>query len=484
MSSRFENIIDLRAFLCYTFLEKSKNAIPYITAQLCRTEITMQKIIDAVELHRDLILEAERFIWEHPETGYKEFVTSEYLEKKFRELGYETTAAEGLTGFYTEIDTGRPGPKLLILGELDSVICPAHKDADPLTGAVHSCGHNAQCAALLGIAAALREPGMLDGLSGKIMLCAVPAEELLEIEYRKGLIAEGKIKYLGGKNEFLYRGYFDGVDLAFMVHTAAHFTVSRGSVGCITKNVIYKGKAAHAGSQPWNGNNALYAASCGLSAVNAIRETFRESDIIRVHPIITHGGDMVNAIPARVQLESYVRGNSFEGILDANKRVNRALVGAAISLGVDIEIIDTPGYAPLINDKNLIEVAKEAADEIFPELGFTATERVGSGSTDMGDLSCIMPVIHPYMPGATGESHGSTYEISDPNLACVGSAKWQLAMLKILLRDGAARAKEIVSEFEARFGSKEEYFRYIDGINTSGNRVTYLDDGTVNANIN
>ena len=195
----------------------------------------MQNIINAVEKFRDLILEAERFIWAHPETGFKETVTSGYMEEKFRELGYELTMAEGITGFYTVIDTGRPGPEVLVLGELDSIICPAHKDADPVTGAVHSCGHNAQCAALLGVAAALTEPGILDEMSGRIRLCAVPAEELLEIEYRGKLRDQGKIKYFGGKTEFLHRGYFDGVDLAFMVHTAGGFSVSGGSVGCMSK---------------------------------------------------------------------------------------------------------------------------------------------------------------------------------------------------------------------------------------------------------
>lgn len=114
------------------------------------------------------------------------------------------------------MDTGKPGPTILILGELDSIICPEHKDANPETGAVHSCGHNVQCAALVGIAATLKEPGILDKFCGKIMLCAVPAEELLEIEYRTNLKKDGKIKYFGGKSKFPSKGYFDEVDMAFM----------------------------------------------------------------------------------------------------------------------------------------------------------------------------------------------------------------------------------------------------------------------------
>ena len=163
----------------------------------------MKYINEAVEKYRDLILSAERYIWNNPETGYKEYKTSAYMAEQFEKLGYTLTYADGITGFYTRIETGREGPEVLILGELDSIICPSHPESDKETGAVHSCGHNAQCAALLGIAAALTDERIIENLSGSIRLCAVPAEELLEIEYRKKLRTEGKIKYLGGKSEFL-----------------------------------------------------------------------------------------------------------------------------------------------------------------------------------------------------------------------------------------------------------------------------------------
>lgn len=438
----------------------------------------MQKLLDAVEKHSQLILDAERYIWKNPETGYKEFKTSKFMKESFEKLGYELTMADGITGFYTVIDTGRPGPTLLILGELDSIICPQHPESDPETGAVHSCGHNAQCAALLGVAAALKEDGVLDGLCGKIKLCAVPAEELLEIDYRSTLKAEGKIKYFGGKTEYLSRGYFDDVDLAFMVHTTtADFHVRGGSVGCMAKKIIYKGKASHAGGSPWNGINALYAASSGLNAINAIRETFKEKDIIRVHPIITEGGSMVNAIPAKAVLESYVRGSSFEGIIDANKKVNRALAGAALSLGANVEINDFPGYAPHVNDRNMMLLSKEAYELAMPGIEFGYTEQMGSGSTDMGDLCCVMPVVHPYAAGAIGTSHGSDYYIKNPVDACVGSAKMQVAMLYLLLKDEAARAKKIVEEYKAPFATIREYLDYMDSLVDSGDRIEYTDDG-------
>lgn len=438
----------------------------------------MKDIAKAVEQYRDLILTAERWLWAHPETGYREVETSAYMAEQFRKLGYELTMAEGITGFYTVLDTGREGPEVLILGELDSIICPAHPDANPKTGAVHSCGHNAQCATLIGIAAALKVPGILDKLCGRIRLCAVPAEELLEIEYRNELKKQGKIKYFGGKSEFLRRGYFDGVDMAFMVHTSGSYHVQKGSVGCIAKNIIYKGLAAHAGGAPWGGRNALYAATCGLNAANALRETFKEADRIRFHPIITHGGDMVNAIPEQVRIESYVRGSTFEAIAKANRRINQALCGAALSIDTNVEIIDIPGYSPLYNSDGMMQLAKDAATLALPEVDCPLTQNFSTGSTDMGDLGCIMPVVHPYAGGARGKGHGNDYEICDPVAACVDNAKWQLAMLLLLLENEAERAYQILADFEPKFASKEEFLAYQDSLNDSGDRITYREDGT------
>jgi amidohydrolase len=425
-----------------------------------------------------LILEAERYIWQNPETGYKEIKTSAYLAEKFRSLGYELTMAEGITGFYTVVDTGKEGPCVMVLGELDSVICPGHPESDKITGAVHSCGHNAQCAALLGVAAALREEGVLDGLSGRIKLCAVPAEELLEIEYRMKLKAEGKISFLGGKSEFLSRGYFDDVDIAFMVHTTSggSFATMQGSVGCVTKKIIYKGQAAHAGGSPWSGRNALYAATLGINAANAIRERFKEADVIRFHPIITQGGAMVNAIPEIATLESYVRGKTYPAILAANKQINQALVGAALSVGTNIEIIDMPGYAPNQNSADMIKLAGDALGAAYPDEPFSVSLEYSSGSTDMGDLSCIMPTIHPYAPGAKGTSHGADYYIADPNRACVQSAVWQVTMLSLLLSDGASRAKQIISDFKPQF-TKNEFLAHQNSIFSDGDRIVYSEDG-------
>ena len=419
------------------------------------------------------ILDTLDFMNKHPETGYKEVLSSEYVANQFRELGYEPILAGDIPGFYVKIDTGRPGPCVLVFGELDAIKCKTHSDANPETGAVHACGHSAQSAALVGIAAGLKKPGALDELSGSIILSAVPAEEMIERDYRDTLIEKGIIKYYGGKPEFLRRGYFDGVDLAFMVHTSTGLGTSLGSVGIVTKKIVYKGKASHAGGSPENGINALYAANLGLMAMNSIRETFTEGELVRVHPIITNGGTVVNGIPDIVEIESYVRAKDYDAMKRSNEKVNRAFVGAALSIGANVEIIDAPGYAPLKNDENMIKVAESAAKAAYPDLEFKINQQYGTGSTDMGDISLIFPTVHPYAPGARGASHGSDYVIESPELACVKCAKWQLGMLYILLSDGAKEAIRIKSEFKPTFNSKEEYFEYIEQFYSSGNRIEY-----------
>lgn len=440
----------------------------------------MKKLFDALEKHRNLVYEAESFIRTHPETGYREIETSNYLANIFENLGYELSYAGDIPGFYTRIDTGRPGPEVLLLAELDALICPAHKDANPQTGAAHACGHHLQCATLVGIAAALKEPHILDEFCGSILLCAVPAEELLEIEYRSQLKKDGIIKYYGGKCEFLSRGYFDHVDLALMVHSGSFFGVNASWNGFLIKNITYKGTTAHAGSSPWEGNNALYAATAGLNAANALRETFKEKDCIRFHPIITHGGDGVNSIPDTVTIESYVRGSSFEAIEDANRRINQALVGAALSLNTNIEISDMTGYAPLINNPDLAMIAREAAAYAWPYEDFTIDDTTFTASTDMGNLSCIMPVIHPTISGCTGSLHSPDFEATDLETACITSGRFQLALLLLLLQNDAEYAKCVIRDFEPCFESKEAFLEYIDRLSFEGERIVYQEDGTVN----
>ena len=353
-----------------------------------------KKYTELVDKHKQLILDTERYLWKHPQVGYKEWEATEYLVRQYEKMGFQVKTAEGIPGFIADLDTGRPGPKLALIGELDSLMCATHPEADKRTNAVHACGHHCQSSAVLGCAAALTEPGALDGLCGSIRFVGVPAEETIDLEFRAKLIKEGKIHFNAGKIEFLYRGLFDDVDMVAMVH-AMHdddhmFHLFKGGNGCINKHFEFEGKASHAGTEPWNGVNALYEANVGMTACNALRETFRDTQTMRFHPIITQAGVAANAIPDVAKMDAYTRAASFEEMKKLNERINRALAASAAALGGNVYIQDKPGNMPLHCDGTLFDTCRDIITDLF------GAEQIryiswSYGSTDLGDLSSLMP---------------------------------------------------------------------------------------------
>jgi amidohydrolase len=312
----------------------------------------------------------------------------------------------------------------------------------------------------------LCEARAFEHLAGRVVFFAVPAEEYGDVEWRVQQARAGRLEFLGGKPELLRLGHFDDVDLAMMIHTTSQPDMKKASVaasnnGCLVKTVRYIGRASHAGGAPHMGINALYAANIGLSAINAIRETFRDEDSIRVHPIITHGGSQVNVIPGEVRLETYVRGKTVEAILEANRRVDRALRAGALALGAQVEIETLPGYLPLFNHMGMAQQFKANAAAL---LGGDQVTESGhrSGSTDMGDISHVMPTLHPYMGGATGGGHGADYAIAEPRLAYVEPAKQLALMVVDLLWDDASAARDILKAWKPRM-TKKEYLTFQRG---------------------
>lgn len=445
----------------------------------------MDRLLQAVEQHKDTILAVERHIWKNPETGYREWNTHAYLKEQFEQLGYDVTEAGNIPGFWTDVDTGRPGPTIAVFGELDSLIVPTHPECDPKTGAVHACGHHCQCAALVGVAAGLKAPGALDDLCGRIRLIAVPAEELIELGYRKQLKEQGVIRYFGGKQEFMYRGVLDGVDISFMVHTSTGdtFFCNGGSDGCVIKEAVFTGVSSHAGGAPHWGKNALYAANCAMNAANALRETFLDSDHIRFHPIITAGGDAVNAIPDRVVTEAYLRGATMEATVRENKKINRAFAGGAASMGCGVHLWDHHGYAPRAYDPNLKELFRCVGEQVLGAQRVDFNDAWSTGCSDMGDVSCVMPAIHPNMGGASGAPHGNDFMITDPVIACVDSAKVQCAILHRLLCNGATQAKVILDGKRKDYPTIREYLSSIDSLCMDQAAVLYNEDDTVTLSV-
>lgn len=446
----------------------------------------MNLYVNAVDRHRKLILDTFDYIWKHPETGYKEWGTHKYLKEIFVSLGYEVTEAENIPGFYAEADSGREGPTLAVFAELDGLIIPSHPDADKETGAVHACGHCTQTAALVGLAAALKEEGILCKLSGKVRLVLVPAEEGIELDFRRELMEKGIIKYKSGKVEFLRRGLLDGVDLSFMIHADVDKphsgSMNGGSNGLIAKSVYFLGVSAHAGGLPHKGINALYAANTALNAINALRETFEDSKHIRVHPVISCGDTSVNAIPDKVKLETYVRAADMDAAVNANAKVNRAIAASAAAIGAKVHISDIPGSWPRWNDRTMMPVFKEAMEEVLTSVDVDPG-RWNAGCSDMGDMASLMPTIQAYVGGACGKEHGVDYYICDTETACVDSAKVQLIAIAKFLANDAKNAKEAIASYNPYFKDKAEYFAYIDRIKKEYDAVIYEENGNVTLNV-
>lgn len=418
-----------------------------------------QRVIDVNASHLE---EIGRAVFAAPELGFKEWKTARLVVDWLERLGIPYQAGVARTGVVGELRGGHEGPTIAVLGELDSLLCWEHPDRDRSTGAVHACGHNAQIAMLIGVAAALRE--VRDDLWGRVLLIAVPAEEYVELDERLALRAANEVEFLGGKAEMVRLGVFDDVEAAMMVHTSAYATdgllaVGGTSNGLVAKVVRFLGRAAHAGGAPERGVNALYAAHVALAGVNALRETFRDADHVRVHPILTRGGDVVNAIPAEARLEMFCRAATPDAIEHVSRQVDRALLAGALALGCDVEITTMPGYLPLRQDATLQEIYRPNAEAIVGPENVTVRGH-NTSSTDMGDLSQILPVLHPYARGAEGTSHGADYRVVDYALAAVNPAK-AIAMTAIdLLVDGAAETRRVAAAFQPSM-SRSEYVAYL-----------------------
>ncbi|MBI4338258.1 MAG: amidohydrolase, partial [Chloroflexi bacterium] len=402
--------------------------------------------------------------------GFREVKTGKLVAEKMRELGLAPRTGIALTGVKAVVSGGAgPGPTVGVFGELDSLIVPAHPKADPVTGAAHACGHHAQIGMLFGVATALLSKDVLPHLSGRVALMAVPAEEYIEVEYRDDLRRAGKVEFLGGKPEFIRLGELDDVDMAMMTHTTSNredgkLAMSGTNNGIVAKRIQFQGRAAHAGSAPWLGVNALNAAMIALSAIHANRETFKDQDTIRIHPIITRGGSAVSSVPADVRMETFVRGRTNEAIQDASAKVDRCLRAGALAVGAKVTVTTLPGYLPLLTDRVLAEVYGPNAVALVGKEGFVQINH-RTGSTDMGDVSHLMPAVHPYAGGAVGNGHGSDYLVQDWENAVLNGAKALAWTVIDLLADGAAKGKEVKAKFRPRM-DKQKYLAHMRGLLT------------------
>ncbi|MBI5580375.1 MAG: amidohydrolase [Deltaproteobacteria bacterium] len=423
-------------------------------------EELMKKVCRQIDQRREDMIRAAKTMLGHPELGYREVKTAAMVREVLKGLNLPVREGLALTGVEGTLSGKEAGPVVVVMGELDSVMGRESPLADPVTGAAHLCGHHIQVASMLGTAMGLVGAGVGPYLSGQVKFLGCPAEEYLEIEYRLGLMAEGKISFLGGKQELIKLGYFDDVAAAMMVHAFADtpepgFLMNATGNGFMAKFIRYEGRPSHAGAAPHRGINALNAACIGIMAVHAQRETFQDDDAIRVHPIITKGGDVVNVVPADVRLETYVRGRNLDAILDASTKVDRAFKAGGDAVGAATKIANIPGYLPIFQDRSLTAIAVRNGRALLGDKGDQDAGFMG-GSFDVGDLSHLIPVVHPFVTGTKGHLHSAEFCVTDYEAAVVLPAKLMAMCVIDLLADGAGEARRVKKEFKPRL-TKQQY---------------------------
>ena len=431
-------------------------------------EEVKQRVCDAIVASQDRLRALASAIMDEPELGYKEHKTSQKVQDMFTELGIPFTTGHAITGVKGRLQGGKSKKTVAMIGELDAIVCHRHPKADPMTGAAHCCGHNVQIANLFAVAMGLQAEGVMEALGGDVVLFAVPAEEMIEVDYRNTLREKGTIKYLGGKQQLIYEGAFDDIHMAMQMHvetadtSTGEMNLGSTSNGFVAKLIEYHGKIAHAAASPHEGINALNAALMGVMGVHAIRETFKESDYFRFHPIINQGGTLVNCVPDYVQVESYVRASNVQAIVDGNQRVNRALKAGGDAVGATCVIHDLPGYLPMRDNPDMNSLLRSNSEPLFGT--DNVRQRVHmTASTDMGDVSHLMPVIHPWVGCIEGVLHSAEYNITVPDVAYIKTAQALAMTIVDLLYDEAQVAEEILENFEAPL-TKETYIELLDSI--------------------
>lgn len=439
---------------------KPKNATP--NTHIMDKVILKEKVCTAIAAHRADIEAIANAILAEPELGFKEVKTAKKVQDALAKLGLEFTTEHGLTGVKARMKGRTSKRTIAMLAELDAIVCRNHKNADPVTGAAHCCGHNIQIANMIAVAYGLRE--VMDELDGDVVLFAVPAEEYVEIDWRSAQRDAKRLKYLGGKQQLIAEGAFDDIDMAMQMHVASGegFNLGASSNGFIGKLIEYHGRPAHAAFAPEEGINALNAAMMGVMGVNAIRETFRDQDHVRFHPIINAGGDLVNVIPDYVKMESYVRASNIEAMARYNKAVDRALKAGGDALGAKCDIQNLPGYLPLRPDQAFRDLLRENAVDLFGENQVTLGEH-SAGSTDMGDVSHLMPVVHPWVGCVDGVLHGADYALRDGEVAFTKTPQVLALTIVDLLAEGAEKAEAICQAFKPQL-DRDSYVKFMDAI--------------------
>ncbi len=328
-----------------------------------------EAIIQNVEVNKELYLSASHQIHANPEIGNEEFFASRLLSGILEKEGFEVERAVAghETAFLARKKSEKPGPSIAFLAEYDA-----------LPGLGHGCGHN--IIGTTSVAAAIALSKVIDETGGEAVVLGTPAEE-------------------GGPNgsakgSFVKHGLLEGIDAALMVHPSNHTRLTSTSLAVDPLDFEFIGKPAHAAASPEEGINALDAVIQLFNGINALRQQLK--DDVRIHGIITHGGDAPNIIPEYAKARFFIRASTRTSLNEVTKKVRAVAEGAALATGAKLNVI---AFQNEVDNLLLNKAYDQVFKEVIEELGETVVEgdRDGIGSTDAGNISQVVPAIHPYI---------------------------------------------------------------------------------------
>jgi amidohydrolase len=324
-----------------------------------------RELDQAVDEAYPALKELAKKLHEHPELAYEEHRASAWIAELLEARGIAVERGFGGvdTAFRARLGDGR-GPTVAILAEYDAL---------PEIG--HACGHNLIAAGAVG--AFLSLSALAARVHGRVELIGTPAEE-------------GG----GGKIRLLDAGAFRGVDAAMMFHPYDRDILAHPALATTRVSMVFRGAPSHASIAPWDGSSALTACMETFRSIDSQRVHFRDG--VRVHGIITDGGQAVNVIPERAASLFLLRAPSVAELDRVASIVERCARGAAMAAGVEVELTLRRGYKDM---RNNLALARRfgAALEALGRRARETDARVGAGSTDMGDVSHAVPSIHPYL---------------------------------------------------------------------------------------
>jgi amidohydrolase len=331
-----------------------------LTPEICAS------IDEAVTRESDALAKLSRDIHQNPELRFEEHKASGWIAQLLRERGF--TVEHGLAGMPTALRArrgDRKGPKVAILGEYDAL---------PEIG--HACGHNLIAASAVG--AFLAAASVVDRTGGEVVFLGTPAEE-------------GG----GGKVKMIDAGVFEGIAAAMMFHPFDRDILAHPALASVWLAITFSGSPSHAAAAPHDGKSALQACMDTFRLVDGQRVGFRDG--VRVHGYVTNGGQAVNIIPEAAACEFSVRARDVKELTRVRAIVERCAKAAAMASDVTVQIVARQGYRDM---RNNMTMARRFGEHFTSATGRKMREtdpRVGAGSTDMGDVSHVVPSIHPYL---------------------------------------------------------------------------------------